>query len=81
MLNPYITRDLLGHQDRVGHQDRDLECEIKRQKAIEREFNCEFIRINPAKENFNIFYEICRIHHYIVESREKSLIKKISNRL
>ena len=65
----------------VGHNTRDLECEIERQKALEKELNCKFIRINPAKENFKFFDEICKIHHYIVESREKSLIKKTSNRL
>ena len=30
----------------------------QRQKSIERELNCKFIRINPVKENFDIFGEI-----------------------
>ena len=38
--------------DEQGHNDRDIDYEIKRQKAIEKEFGCEFITINPAKENF-----------------------------
>ena len=45
----------------------------------------KIIRINPAKENFNIFDEICKIHHYIIESKEKlnkeSLRDKTSIRL
>ena len=50
---------------------------------------CEFIRINPAKESFDIFVEISRIQNYIVaankklieESTKKYLIDKVSNKL
>ena len=35
--------------DEKGHQDRDFECEIERQKALEKEPSCKFIRINPVK--------------------------------
>ena len=62
--------------DGTGHNDRDLESEIERQKALERELDCKFIRINSARENFSIFNEISRIHNYIVKSREKFLLKK-----
>ena len=41
--------------DEQRHDDRDIDYEIERQKAIEKELGCKFIRINPAKENFNIF--------------------------
>ena len=47
--------------DEKGHNDRDIDYEIERQKAIEIKLGCEFIRINPAKENFNIFAEISKI--------------------
>ena len=47
--------------DEQGHNDRDIDYEIKRQKAIGKLLGCEFIRINPAKENFNIFVEIGKI--------------------
>ena len=77
----FLKHRLTIEVDEKGHQDRDFECETERQKAIEEQLNCKFITINPAKENFDIFNEICRTHHYIVESREKSLIKTISNRL
>ena len=34
--------------DEHGHNDRDIDYEIKRQKAIENKLGSEFIRINPA---------------------------------
>ena len=81
-INAYfLKRRLAIEVDEKGHQDGDFECEIERQKTIEKKLYCKFTKINPAKENFNIFNEICRIHHYIVESREKSLINKISDTL
>ena len=55
-----------------GHNDRDIDYEIERQKAIENKLGCEFIKINPAKENLNIFVE---------ESTKKSLIDELSNKL
>ena len=33
-------------------KEEDLEAEIERQKALEKELDCKFIRINPARENF-----------------------------
>ena len=39
--------------DEFNHEDRNMIYEIERQKAIEKELVCEFIRINPDKENFN----------------------------
>ena len=57
--------------DKQGHRDRNFDYEIKRQKALEKELGCEFIRINPTKENFNIFVEIGKIQNYIVKSTKK----------
>ena len=43
------------------------------------------IRINPAKENIDIFVKIGKIQNYIVESNKKltkkSLIDELSNKL
>ena len=61
--------------DKIGHQNRDVNCEIQRQKVIEKELNCKIIRINPDKENFNFFVEISKIQNHITESTKK-LIKK-----
>ena len=41
--------------DELGHNDRNIDCEIQRQQALERELNYVFIRINPDEINFNIF--------------------------
>ena len=44
--------------DELRHADRNINNEIERQKALEKELNCVFIRINPDEKNFNIFKEI-----------------------
>ena len=81
-IDAYFSKQKLAIEiDELGHQNRDFECEIERQKALEKELNCKFIGINPAKENFNVFDEIGRIHVFVSESNEKSLLKRISDRL
>ena len=47
--------------DKQENKDRNIDYEMQRQKVLERKICCEFIRINPAKENFNIFVEIDKI--------------------
>ena len=74
----FLKYKLAVEMDERGHNDRDLEVEIERQKALEKELDCKFIRINPARENFNIFNEINSIHHYIIKSKEKLLLDNIS---
>ena len=34
-----------------SHTDRDITFEEKRQEALEKKLNCEFIRINTSREN------------------------------
>ena len=41
--------------DEKDHQDRDISHEIERQKALEKELGCKFIRINPDKESLYYF--------------------------
>ena len=36
--------------DELGHADRNVNNEIERQRALERELNCVFIRINPDEQ-------------------------------
>ena len=50
----FLKHKLAIEVDERGHNDRELESEIERQKALEKELDCKFIRINPARENFNI---------------------------
>ena len=64
-----------------GHANINLSDEINRQKALERELNCVFIRINPDEKDFNIFREINKIHRHINKMTKKSLIDDISERL
>ena len=59
--------------DELGHTDRNINNEIKRQKALEKELNCIFIRINSDEKDCNIFKEINKIHRHI----KKFLIDKI----
>ena len=67
--------------DELGHADRNVNNEIERQRALERELNCVFIRINPDAVDFNIFKEINKIHRHIKKLSRKSLIDKISKRM
>ena len=46
--------------DELGHADRNVNNEIKRQRALERELNCVFIRINPDEPHFYIFRELIK---------------------
>ena len=72
--------DLYFHEHRLaieveelGHADRNINNETDRQKALEKELNCVFIRINPDEKDLTIFKEINKIHRDI----KKSLIDKI----
>ena len=46
--------NLATEPDKNGHSNRIIDQEIKRQKAIELELDCKFIRINPHKEDFDV---------------------------
>ena len=67
--------------DEKGHEDRNIDHEIKRQKALEKELSCEFIRINPDEEDFNIFKAINEIHRHIKKSTKKSSKKSLMDAL
>ena len=59
--------------DELGHTNRNINNEIERQKALEKELNCIFIRINPDEKDFNILKEISKIRRHI----KKFLVDKI----
>ena len=50
--------------------DRDLIFEIKRQKALEKNLNCKFIRINT---NNDLDYELGNIHTFIHEFKNNRI--------
>ena len=85
----FLRYKLATEVDEQGNNSRDNSYEIKRQKAIENKLGCEFIRINRAKENFNIFVEIGKIQNHIIvstkklaeESTKKALVDELSNKL
>ena len=89
-IDAYFPKYKLATEvDEQEHKDRDIAEEIQRQKALEKELDCEFIRINPAKENYDIFVEIGKIQNFLVEANKKlteeltkkSLIDEISSKL
>ena len=75
--------------DELGHNDRNIDYEIQRQKALERKLDCVFIRSNPDAIDFNIFKEINKIHRHIKKSTKQqtktqtkeSIIDNLSKRL
>ena len=67
--------------DELGHADRNLSNEIERQKTLEKELNCVFVRINSDEKGINIFREINKIHRQIKKSTKNLLIDDISKQL
>ena len=70
-IDAYFPKYKLAIEVEQGLNDKDTDYEIERQKSVEKELGCEFIRINLAKENFNIFVEIAKIQNYITKSTKK----------
>ena len=81
-INLYFHKHKLAIEaDELRHADRNSCNEIEKQKGLEKELGCVFIRINPDKQNFNIFKEINKIRRYIKKSTKKSLVDDLSKRL
>ena len=51
--------------DELGHADGNVNNEIERQRALERELNCLFIRIDPDAPIFSMLREINKIYRHI----------------
>ena len=67
--------------DELGHCTRDLKSEIERQKIIEEELGCKFIRIAPSRKNFDIVDEFSRIKYYLLKSTNKATKEKTKKKL
>ena len=65
--------------DELGYNDRSADHEIQRQKALERELNCVFIRINPNATDLNICKELSKIHRHINQSPIRQTEEKTKN--
>ena len=63
--------------DENGHNGRNIDFEIKSQKAIEKELGCKFVRIDPDKEEFVVFRAINELFRHIKQSTKKTVINKI----
>ena len=57
--------------DEKWHTDRDLIFEEKREKALKKKLNCEFIRINTSRENYDADYEASRVQTFISKVKDK----------
>ena len=53
--------------NKKGDKDRDKPKEIERQKAIEKELDCEFIRINLHEKDLRRDIEIGKIYNYYIQ--------------
>ena len=53
--------------DEHDHKDRDIDYEIRRQRFIEDQLNCKFIRYNPYGKDFMIESVTNKIFQYIYQ--------------
>ena len=51
--------------DEFGHADRDIDYEVKRQRFIEDQLQCQFIRYNPDDHEFDILVVLNKIFRKI----------------
>ena len=68
--------------DEKGHTGRDIIFEEKRQKALEKNLGCKFIRINTsnAKKGFDLDYEVGNVQAFIDEFKNKRM-KKLDDKI
>ena len=59
---------LVPEVDENDQSDRNVDSEIKRKNTIQQELECEFIRIDPDKDDCNIFGAINKIFRQIKQS-------------
>ena len=67
--------------DELGHNYKNTDYEIKRQREIEKELNCVFIRTNPNPADFNINKLNNQIYNHIIKSKEEKLKSKFAKEL
>ena len=73
-IDIYFTKYFLAVEiDEKGHTDRDFIFKEKRQKALEKKLNSEFIRINTSRENYDANYGASRIHTFISNSNKNKI--------
>ena len=63
----------------LGHNDRNTDYEIKRQREIEEELN--LVRTNPDAADFNMNRLKSQIYKHIIKSKEEKLNSKFAKEL
>ena len=58
--------------------DENIDYEMKMQKAIAQKLGCKFNRIDPDKEDFDIFRAIKEVFRHIKQLTKKTRVNKIS---
>ena len=66
--------------DEKHRTDTDLKFEEKRQKALEKDLDCTFIRINTSRENFNADYEASE-KQALISNFNQNKIKEKDNKI
>ena len=80
-IDIYFTEYFLAIEiDEKRHTDRDLIFEEKRQKALEKKLDCEFIRINTSRKSYDADYEASRIQIFISKFKENE-VKKLKDEI
>ena len=67
--------------DELCHNDGNINDKIQRQRALQRELDCVFIRINPDAVDFTIGKEINKIHRHINQSTKRQTEQKTKESL
>ena len=67
--------------DELGHNDRNTDHKIKRQREIKKELDCVFIRINPDAADFKMNKLKNQIYKHIIKSKEEKLKRKFAKEL
>ena len=64
--------------DELGHNDRNTDYEIKRQRDVEKELHCVFIRTYLDAEDFKINRLKKQIYKHIIKSKGEKLKSKFA---
>ena len=76
-IDSYFHKHKLAIEvDELGHVVRNINNETERQRRLEKDLNCVFIRINPDEKDFNIFKEINKIYRHITQSKKNKTKQK-----
>ena len=76
----FLEHNLALEIDGKALSDRYLIFEQKRQEALEKLLDFEFIKINTSKEGYDVIYEIGRIQTFLSKFKTKK-IKKLEEEI